>query len=156
MAGIAGKLLRVKIGDKYLRCQLDATLDFTNTFEEDEACKPEVTGSVPAGTWVERDASEATQDWSISVSARAFLDVLEGDSLHQGDIMALIVDGDLSVEVEFLSTPGQHSHAADMLFEGTGLIENFSLSAPVTGKATYDLDIVSAGKPTITNIPVTP
>lgn len=152
MAGISGKLLRVKIGDEYLRCQLDATLTLSTTYEEEEGCKPDL-AEPDSGQWVQRDAADATQDWTLSVSARAFLEELAGASLHQGDILKLIVDGNLSVDVEFLSTPGQHSYGADFIFEGAGLIESFTFNAPVDGKATYDLDIVGNGKPSVSTIP---
>lgn len=152
--GISGRLLRVKLGDKFLKCQLDATLNFTNAYEEDtEGCKP--SGATPEkGTWVTRDVDSVTQDWNLTVSARVFLDALAGSDIHQGDIMKLIVDGDLAVEVEFLTTTGQHTGATNMLFIGDGVIENFDLNAPVSGKADYTLTILGDDKPTYTQVAV--
>ena len=150
MAGISGKLLRVKIGDKYLQCQLDATLNLITNTTEDEVCKPSGDTVETATSWVTRTVD--SQDWNISVNAQAFLDTV-GAELTQSDILESIIDGDLNVEVEFLSTPGQHSNDEDILFEGDAIIENFSLSAPATGKANYDLDLSGNGKPTVTRIP---
>lgn len=150
MAGISGKLLRVKFGDKYLQCQLDATLNLLTNTSEDEACKPSGETPETATSWVTRTVD--SQDWNISVNAQAFLDIV-GAELAQSDILELIVDGDLEGTAEFLTTPGQHNNAEDIIFEGPVIIENFSLNAPATGKANYDLDLSGNGKPTFTRIP---
>lgn len=152
MAGISGKLLRVKFADKYLKCQLDATLNLTVNTTEDEACKPDGDTPETSASWVSNTVD--SQGWNISVNSQAFLDAVD-DQLTQADILELMVEGNLEGEVEFLSTPGQHNYPEDQLFEGTVLISNFSLNAPSSGVANYDLDLIGQGQPTFTRIPAT-
>src|SRR3546814_443336 len=139
MAGISGKLLRVKFGDKYIQCQLDATLNMTVNTTEDEACKPSGETPETSTSWITNTVD--SQGWNISVNAQAFLDTV-GTELTQADILELMVDGNLEGEAEFLSTPGQHNYPEDQLFEGTVLISDFSLNAPASGKANYDLSLL--------------
>lgn len=150
MAGISGKLLRVKFGDKYLQCQLDATLNVTVNTSEDETCKPSGATVESATSWITNTVDSV--GWNISVNAKAFLATV-GTELTQSDILELIVDGNLEGEAEFLTTPGQHNNPEDIVYEGNVIISNFSLNAPASGNANYDLDLLGQGKPTFTRIP---
>ncbi|MCY4781711.1 hypothetical protein ORI89_18820 [Sphingobacterium sp. UT-1RO-CII-1] len=152
MAGIAGKLLRVKLGDKYIKCQADATATFTNTAVEEEDCKPDGSTLVTGGSWVNRDEAES-QDWSLSVSSRVFLDALDGASVTQADLIAANIAGNLNFDVEFLTTPGQHNGENDLLISGNMFLSSISLNAVLTGKATTDIEFLGNGKPTQTVIP---
>lgn len=152
MAGISGKLLRVKFGDKYIQCQLDATLNILVNTSEDEACKPSGETVEDVDSWVTRTVD--SRDWNITVNAQAFLDAVGAD-MTQSDILELMVDGDLKGTAEFLTTPGQHTNPEDIVFEGPAVITNFSLNAPSSGKANYDLTLDGDGKPTFTRIPAT-
>lgn len=152
MAEISGKLLRVKFKDKYLKCQLDATLNMVINSSEDDPCKPDGDTVEGVNEWVQRTVD--SQDWNITVNARAFLDEV-GTQLDQNDLLEMIVDGDLFGDAEFLSTPGQHNNPVDMVVDGPVVITDFSLEAPASGKANYDLTLSGNGKPTATRIPAT-
>lgn len=151
--GIAGKLLRVKFGDKYIKCQADATLNFTNNFDEDGGCKPTGDELVGEGSWIERVID--TQDWSVTVSARVFLDALAGSELTQADIIALNIAGNIDGEIEFLTTTGQHNQPNDIIITGPVVISSIALNAPYQGKATTDYEFQGNGQPTQSVIPVT-
>lgn len=154
MASVVGKLLRVKFDDKYIKCQLDSTLNFTNTFEEEEECKPEGTELVTDGTWVKRVLE--TQDSSITVNTRLFLDALGGASLTALDLVKLNIDGNVYGEAEFLSSPGQHSEANNVLIVLPVVLSSIELSSPNAGRATSTIDLQGNGKPTFSMLPVAP
>lgn len=149
--GIAGKLLRVKFGDKYIKCQLDATVNFITNTTEDDPCKPDGTTPEETARWIEREVE--TQDFNITVNHRSFLEVV-GLELTQSDIIELIVAGNLYGVVEVLTTPGQHTNAEDVVLEGPVVITDFTWNLPASGKANSDLTLSGNGKPTYTRIPV--
>ena len=148
--GIAGKLLRVKFGDKYIKCQLDATVNFTTNTTEDDPCKPDGESPEETARWVEREVD--TQDWNVTVNHRSFLEDV-GAQLDQSDIIDLIVDGTINGTVEVLTTPGQHNNDEDVILEVPVVITAFSWNIPASGKANSDLTLSGNGKPTYTRIP---
>ncbi|WP_293933139.1 hypothetical protein [Sphingobacterium sp. UBA6645] len=152
MASLAGKLLRVKFNDKYIKCQLDASLNFTNTFDEEGECKPEETTEVAEGTWVTRVLE--SQDHSITVNYRLFLDALGGASIGQADLVQLNIDGQVYGEAEWLTTPGQHSEANNQVIVLPVVISTLGLEAPATGRANGTLELLGNGKPTQSILPV--
>ena len=154
MASVAGRLLRVKFNDKYIKCQLDATLTFTNNYEEEESCKPEDETLISDGDWVTRVLE--SQDHSLSVNSRLFLDALEGAALTQADLVALNIAGDVYGEAEFMTTPGQHNEANDLIITLPVVISSIELAAPGTGRATSSYEFQGNGKPTQSLIPVAP
>lgn len=141
---INGKLLGVTVNGVKLRCQTDATLTIAQDTESGEACKDD-------NGWVENFIT--SKNWSISVTAKAFLDNIQ---LNQADLIALMLGNTDTVEVEFLSdaTPGVHSYPENQVFAGDAIISNFDWSAPV-GESTYTIDFTGTGAPTFTRIPVT-
>lgn len=149
--GIAGKLLRVKFGDKYIKCQLDATVNFTTNTTEDDPCKPDGESPEETARWIEREVD--TQDWNVTVNHRSFLEEV-GAQLDQSDIIELIVDGNIYGTVEVLTTPGQHNNEEDVVLEGPVVITDFSWNLPASGKANSDLTLSGNGKPAYDRIPV--
>ena len=152
MASLAGKLLRVKFDDKYIKCQLDASLNFNNTFDEEGDCKPEDETLVGEGTWVTRALE--TQDFTLTVNHRLFLDALGGASLSQADLIALNISGNVYGEAEFLSTPGQHNEANNLVITLPVVISSIGLEAPATGRASGSIEFLGNGKPTQSILPV--
>jgi|GEM_PF-2012911 Phage major tail protein 2. len=152
--GIAGKLLSVKFGDKRIKCQADCTLNFTNNYDEEEGCKPEGVTLVSEGTWIERTLN--TQDWSVSVSQRMFLDDLGGASITPADIIALNIAGTVDAEIEVSTTPGQHNLENEYIVTGNVVIGSINLEAPITGKATAQYEFPGNGQPTQSLVPVAP
>lgn len=148
--GIAGKLLRVKFDDKYIKCQLDATVNFITNTTEDDPCKPDGNTVEDTARWIEREVE--TQDLNITVNHRSFLDAV-GAELTQSDIIDLIVGGNLYGVAEVLTTPGQHNNDEDVILEVPVVITDFSWNLPASGKANSDLTLSGNGKPTYDRIP---
>lgn len=152
MAGkMPGKLLALTIGGRKLRCQTTGTLTLGTSLTQDDPCKPDDTspGSV-AGEW--ETSTVDSRNWKISVDAAAFLDDLRE---NEWDLTTQFVTGDLDVDVEFLTTPGDHDFPEDVIFSGPGLIDTLTINAPAKGNGTYTISITGNGAPTFTRIPVT-
>lgn len=151
MAGsIQGKLLAVTVNGTKLRCQTDGTLTLTANLTEEDPCKPDDDTPIEEAGWVTRSVD--SRDWSIAVSAKSFLDTIQANG---SDMAELFVNGDLEVEAEFLSTPGQHDFPEDIVYSGSALISSLTLNAPVSGGSTYDLELSGNGPLAFTRIPVT-
>lgn len=153
MASISGKLLRVKFDDKYIKCQLDASLTFNNTFDEEANCKPEGTEEVSNSSWTTRILE--SQDTTVTVNHRLFLDALGGAALTQSDLIALNIDGNVDGELEFLTTPGQHNELNNLVLTIPVVISSIGLEAPATGRASGTIEFLGNGKPTQSLLPVT-
>lgn len=154
--GIAGKLMRVKLNDRFLACQLDCTVNFDNTFDEDEAnCKPSTAELVTGGSWVERDEID-TQDWSVTVNVRSFLEAFDEEEMIEAELVQANIDGNLDMEVQICTTPGQHNYPFDRIIEGNVKIGSIALNLPESGKATADITLPGNGKPEQTMVPVEP
>lgn len=139
---VNGKLLAVTIGGTKVRCQTEATLTIGKDTESGEPCKDD-------NGWV--DNYVTSKNWSISMTAKAFLDSIE---LNQSDIIELMLANDDTVEVEFLSDASTGASAENVVFAGDAIMSNFDWSAPV-GESTYTVDFTGTGTPTYTRIPVT-
>lgn len=153
MASISGKLLRLKFNDKYIKCQLDASVSLNNTFDEEADCKPEGTDLVSTSSYVTRILE--SQDTTVSTSYRLFLDALDGAALTQSDLIQLNIDGDVYGEVEFLTTPGQHNEPNNLVLTIPVVISSIGLEAPATGRASGTIEFLGNGKPTQSLLPVT-
>ncbi len=70
------------------------------------------------------------------------------------DMAELIVDGDVEVEVQFMTRPGQTKSNVDFIYAGSGIITNFSMNAPASGAATTESSIAGNGPLTYTKVPV--
>lgn len=152
MGATQGKIWQVKLGDKSIRCQTDATFTGTVNTSEVEACKP--TGDLGDDTtWL--DYTEDSRGWEITFSAQAFADTAE---VSQADLMELFVNGSVQVEVDFYTNEKVKGFdgTETQYFNGTGLMTNFSLTGGVTGVATYDVTIQGKGKPSWTRTPIVP
>lgn len=152
MAGkMPGKLLALTIGGRKLRCQTNGTLTLGTSLTQDDPCKPDdvSTGTV-AGEW--ETSTVDSRNWKISVDAASFLDDLRENGF---DLVDQFVNESLAVEVEFLTTPGDHDFPEDVVFSGSGLIDTLTLNAPAKGNSTYTASITGNGAPTFTRIPVT-
>lgn len=139
---VNGKLLAVTINGTKVRCQTDATLTIGKDTESGEACKDD-------SGWAENFVT--SKNWSISMTAKAFLDSIE---LNQSDIIELMLANDDAVEVEFLSDASTGTSAENIVFSGYAIMSNFDWSTPV-GESTYTVDFTGTGEPTFNRIPVT-
>lgn len=151
MAGkLPGKLLAVTINGRKLRCQTNGTLTLGTSLTQDDPCKPDdvSTGTV-AGQW--ETSTVNSRNWKIAIDAASFLDDLR---LNQMDLIELFVGGDLEVDVEFLTTPGDHDFPEDVIFSGSGLIDSLTLNAAAAGNSNYNVSITGNGAPAFSRIPV--
>lgn len=148
---VPGNIIGVRAQGIYLPCQVDATLNLTANVTEDDACKPdpddEASGDIP---WVTRTID--SRDWSIDFSQKLLRTSL---ALANPDFGQLFVDGDLEIDVEFMTMPGQTKSNYDFLYAGSGILTGFTVNAPVTGAATTDATISGNGPLTYTKVPVT-
>lgn len=149
---VPGSILGVRIGGVWLKCQTDATLNLIVNTTEEDPCKPdegdtEISGE---GSWVERSVD--SRDWNIDFSQNLMRNSLAASN---PDIGQLIVDGDVGVEIEFMTRPGQTKSDYDLLYSGSGIITGFTLNAGATGTATTDSSVVANGPLTYVKVPVT-
>lgn len=152
MAGsIGGKLLAVTVNGVRIRCQTDATLTLTTNMTDDDPCKPDDNTPAAEASYVTRTVD--SRDWTLSVSAKSFLDNIE---MNQSDLSELFIQGNLDAEVEFLSTPGQHNYPEDVVYSGSAIISSITINAPASGASTHDTEFSGNGPMSITRIPVAP
>lgn len=147
---LPGRLIGVKIGGQYFKCQTNADLTLTGATTADETCKPDqgVEGN-PIG-WVTRTVD--SKDWTITFSAKNFADGL-GNSGY--DMSRIFIDTDLSVTAFFMTNPDQGSGdfiSADWVYEGEGLLTSLKINAPEKGSSTYDATIEGNGPLTLTEV----
>lgn len=148
--GIAGIVIGIKFNDKYIRCQLDSSLTFDNSYEEDESCKP-LSEEEDMDLFIRRILQ--SQDTSITVNHRSFIEQA-GAELSPADITQLIIDGDVEGVAEVLTTPGKHTQPNDIIIEVPVVIGSYAWNFPRTGRANADLTLLGNGKPTQQVIPV--
>lgn len=143
-----GKLLALTVGGRKLRCQTNGTLTLGTSLTQDDPCKPD---DVSTGTATWESSVIDTQNWKISVDAASFLDDLRENGF---DLIEQAVSGSLNVEVEFLTTPGDHDFPEDVIFSGSGIMDTITLNTPAKGNSTYTVAITGNGEPSFTRIPV--
>lgn len=144
MAGaISGKLLAFTVNGIKIRCQTDGNITITKDVTTDDPCKDD-------GGW--STGNVTNKSWTGSFSAKAFLDDIQSNQL---DVIDLMLNGDDPVEIEFLTTPGDHNFPIDVVLSGEAFLNNFSWDAPANATSTYTVDITGNGQLTKVEIPVT-
>lgn len=153
MSATQGKIWQVKVGDKVIKCQTDATLNATVNTSENDPCKP--TGELGDDiTWL--TYNEDSRGWEISFSGQAFADSIT-DPLTQADFLELFCSGDIKVEVDFYTNTSVKGFDGTQVitYSGEGLMTSISLNAPTAGVATYDVTIQGNGALTSSRVPYT-
>lgn len=147
---VPGSIIGVRAGGVWLRCQTDATLNLIVNTTEEDPCKPDE-DDVIAGdiSWVERSVD--SRDWNIEFNQNLMRNSLAASN---PDMAQLIIDGDVEVQVEFMTRPGQTKSDYDFIYSGTGILTGFTLNAPTTGTATSNSTIAGNGPITYAKIPV--
>lgn len=147
---IPGSIIGLTIGGTWYKCQTDATLELVVNVSEEDPCKPNP-GDAASGalSWVERTAD--SRDWNMSFSAALLRNSL---AAANPDIARLIVDGNVAVEVQFMTRTLSGKTDMDFVYAGSGILTGFTLNAPATGSATTDTSIAGNGPLTYTKIPV--
>lgn len=147
---VPGNIIGVTIGGVWYKCQTDATLNLIVNVTEEDPCKPDPEDQASGDlAWIERTAD--SRDWSIDFSSALLRNSLEASN---PDIARLIVDGDVDVEVQFMTRVNQTKSDVDFIYSGSGILTGFTLNAPVAGSATTDTSIAGNGPLTYTKVPV--
>lgn len=154
MAGVLqGKLIGVRVNGSNIRCQTDATLAITIDTTDNGDCKPLEAQSTNSNSWITHTVS--TKKWTISVSAKSFVDQVTG-ALDNGDIALMLTAGTPEVEIVFQTTRTvDYDFDHIFIYEGTGTITSFTQNAPIFGQSTYDLEVTGNGALTYTIIDIT-
>lgn len=144
MASVSGKLMAFTIGGVKYRCQTDGNINITREVTEDDPCKDQ-------GLWKEHTV--VSKSWGGSFNAKAFLDTLAGNQL---DAIDLMLGPDDPIELEFLTTPGDHDFPIDVVLSGEAFMTNLDWANPASGASTYTVDFTGNGPLAKVEIPVTP
>jgi len=144
MASVSGKLMAYTLAGVKYRCQTDGTVTITRDLSEDDPCKDQ-------GLW--KEYTVVSKSWTGSFSAKAFMDSVAGNQL---DAIDLMLGPDDPIEIEFLTTPGDHDFPVDVVLAGEAFITNFDWANPANGNSTYSVDFTGNGALVKTEIPVTP
>lgn len=148
---IPGKIIGIMDGDKWLNCQVDATLNITVDVTEEDPCKPDPSddaeGDVP---WKFRTAD--ARDWSVDFSQKLMRDSLAAANPNMGEQIIL---GNLDRTIQFRTAEGQTKSNYDFIYEGSGILTAHTVNAPAVGAATTDTSIAGNGPLTFVKVPVT-
>lgn len=130
---IPGNIIGVQIGDDWLQCQAEATLNMVANTSEDELCKEleSETTDVPWKTF-----TLDSREWSIDVGQGLLKDSFAtlNNAVNLGKIF---IDGNLEIaSILFRTKTDQQFADNDMIYEGAAILTNFSITAPATGANT--------------------
>lgn len=147
----SGKVIGVRLGTTWLRCQTEAKLSQSAAVTEDDACKPDF-GSDTGVSSITRTLDSV--DWQLTFSAKTLADGAPGTYKA---LATAFVQKKLAVEIMFMTNTGVRTAgiAEDFVFDGSGIITAFDINAPATGSSTYDVTIVGNGDLTFTSVPRT-
>lgn len=144
MAGaISGKLLAFTVNGIKYRCQTGGSININKDISTDEPCKDD-------GGW--NTGTVTGKSWGASFDAKAFLDDIQG---NQFDIFDLMLLNDDPIELEFLTTPGEHDYPIDVVLSGEAYMNSVNWDAPANATSTYTVDFTGNGPLTKLEIPVT-
>lgn len=136
----------------WLDCQTDATLDMAVETEEEDPCKPTPEELVTTGDVPWADFTPSKRNWNITFSQKMMRASLAASNTN---IASLIIAGNVFVEVQFMTAPGQTKSDFDFVYSGTGILTGFTFNAPVTGAATTDSTIQGTGPLAELIVPIT-
>jgi len=147
---IPGQLIVVSIGDNALDCQQDSTLNISYNITEDTPCKPDPTEVYTGFSWQTSTTNSAT--WSISFT----LNATDANANNQNSILDQLINTSNAVSIAFETSQASGTGLAfSSIFEGDGLITDFSWNAPSEGVSTVDVTVQGNGEPTFSVVPVT-
>jgi len=151
---IPGSVFGVQIGNKWLQCQAEATLNTTVNVTEDELCKDfSGTSGADAIPFLTRTAD--SRDWSIDVSGALLKDSFAAANADV-DLGKLFVDGAVYVDnVLFRTALNQDSVDHDVIYSGAAILTSFNITAGATGANTTAATFTGNGALTRTVTPVT-
>jgi hypothetical protein len=130
---IPGNIIGVQIGDDWLQCQAEATLNMVGNTSEDELCK-KLEAEGDDAPW--KTFTIDSREWSIDVGQSLLKDSFAtlNDPVNLGK---LFIDGDLEIaSILFRTKVDQQFADNDMIYEGAAILTNFSVTAPSTGANT--------------------
>ncbi len=147
---IPGKLIVVSIGDNPLDCQQDSTLNITYNLTQETPCKPDPTEDYKGFSWQTSTTDSAS--WSITFT----LNATDSSSNNQNSLLDQLINSGNEVDIAFETSQATGTGlTVSSIFEGEGLISDFSWNAPSEGVSTVDVTVTGNGEPTFSPIPVT-
>lgn len=142
---ISGKILKITFGDLSIRCQTDGTLTINKEVSTDEPCKDD-------GGW--NTGSITSKSWTISMTAKAFLDSIASNQL---DLIDVMLASDEPGEIEFMSDPAMSGdRTLNVVLSGSAFLNQLVWNAPANATSTYTADFTGDGPLTKVETPVTP
>lgn len=132
---IAGKIIGVMLGSTWLQCQAEATLNMVGNTSEDPICKElEADEETDAAPW--KTYTVDSREWNITVNQALLKDSFStlNNDINLGK---LFIDGALDISsIMFRTKVNQQFADNDMIYEGSAILTNFSVTAPQTGANT--------------------
>lgn len=148
---LQGKLIGVTVNGEFVDCQVDATLNLAVATEETDPCKPAPGESSADASWAK--PTVGTRSGTVDFSIKSFA---TSTGFNQADISNLIINGDATVEWQFMTIQTtDYSHDEAWVYSGSGILTSQSINAPSTGESTSDTSIVMVDKPTLVRTHVT-
>lgn len=139
---IPGNIIGIQLGDNWLQCQADATLNMTANTSEDALCKELETEGEDA-PW--KTHTVDSREWNVDVSQALLKDSLATLN-NDVNLGKLFIDGDLEItSLLFRTKVDQQFADNDMIYEGAAILTNFSITAPATGANTTSATFLGNG-----------
>lgn len=144
-SGISGKLMAFTVNGKKYKCQTTGNIALNKEISTDEPCKDD-------GGW--NTGTVTSKGWTGSFAAKAFLESIVENG-NQLDIIELMIESDDPVELEFLTTPGDHNYPVDVTLAGEAYLNGFNWEAAANANSTYTVDFTGNGPLALDKIPKT-
>lgn len=130
---IPGNIIGLQLGNDWLQCQAEATLNMVANTSEDALCK-ELETEGDTAPW--KTFTVDSREWSVDVAQSLLKDSLATLN-NDVNLGKLFIDGDLEItSLLFRTKVDQQFADNDMIYEGAAILTNFSITAPATGANT--------------------
>jgi hypothetical protein len=150
---IPGNIIGVKIGNQWLQCQAESTLNMTGNVSEDAPCKNLDGDEDDEDVWVTRTVD--SKDWNITVNQSLLADSLAAEN-EDIDLGGLFTDGSLYVDsVQFANKANTRFSDYNFVYSGPAILTSFSITAGGTGANTTAATFTGNGKLSRVKTPVT-
>lgn len=129
-----GKLIGIKIDDRFIPCETNCTFNY----EADML----PTANKSKGAW--RDYIEGFKGWSIEVQGRFIVGAVR--SSFNKILERTILNRNQTFEIMFASRDGA---VPEFYIQGIARVQTATLDAPVDGNATHNFQFIGCGAPTL-------
>lgn len=150
---IPGNIIGVQIGDEWLQCQAESTLNIVLNTSENPICKVLDGTGTPGAPFKNFNAD--TREWNITTN-NALLKDSFATANNGVNLAKLLIDGNYYINsILFRTAQDQQFADNDMIFEGSALLTNFSITGPATGANTTSATFQGDGELTYSFPPKT-